>query len=370
MLDQLKTLLRVYVQPAKAFGATLDTGSIFFAAIAAGAVAAGMRSLSDLAPVVFLFTPAAVLISASWLGRGSMGVALQRDYAPLLACALIAWTAANLPVLPVIWLAPQFLSIARLVGIGFFVLLSVFPIQAVAGASIPQAIAIALGSAALAVGGYFAWDQVGGLSYIFLSPFMLIWLYPVIRSYTDGLGNGLRSRQNFRRNLEASTLNPHDADAQFQLGLIYQERRNYTEAISRFTKAAQIDSSDPGAHYQLGVIAREQNRFEDALAHITKAHALDQKHSSSETWRDLGATNLQLGNTEQALIQLETYTQRREYDPQGLYWLGRVYKTLNRAAEARSAFERAIEAASTAPPHLRRQSAKWGSQSRSELRSL
>jgi tetratricopeptide (TPR) repeat protein len=199
---------------------------------------------------------------------------------------------------------------------------------------------------------------------------MLIWLYPVLRSYADGFSGGLRSRQNFRRNLEASTLNPHDGDAQYQLGLIYQERRNYTEAISRFTKAAQIDPSDPAAHYQLGVIAREQNRFEDALGHIAKAHAIDQKHSSSEVWRDLGATNFQLGKLEEARTQLETYVERREYDPQGLYWLGRVYRSLNRVPEARSAFERAVEAANTAPPHLRRQAAKWGSQSRSELRSL
>lgn len=369
MLDQLKILLRAYVQPAKAFGATLDTGSLLFAAVAAAIVAVAMQSLPDLAPVAFLFAPAAVLITASWLGRGSMGVALQRDYAPMLACTLIAWTAAHLPILPLVWLAPQALTIARIAAIAYFLILSAFAIQAVTGASIPQAIGTAAGACAIAIGGYFGWDQLGGIQYIFLSPFMLIMLYPVLRSYADGFGNGLRSRQNFRRNLEASTLNPHDADAQYQLGLIYQERRNYTEAIARFSKAAQIDPGDSGAHYQLGVIAREQSRFEDALAHISKAHAIDPKHSSSEVWRDLGATNFALGNLDPARVQLETYVERREYDPQGLYWLGRVYKSLSRPTDARSAFERAIEAANTAPPHLRRQTAKWGSQSRSEWRT-
>lgn len=368
MLDQLKILLRVYIQPAKAFGAALDTGSLVFAAAAAAIVAIAMQSLSSLAPVAFLFAPAAVLITASWLGRGSVGVALQRDYAPMLACTLIAWTAAHLPILPFVWLAPQFLTIARIAAIAYFLILSAFAIQAVAGASIPQAITTALAACAIAIGGYFGWDQLGGIQHIFFSPFLLIMLYPVIRSYINSFSNGLHSRQNFRRNLEASTLNPHDADAQYQLGLIYQERRNYSEAISRFSKAAQIDPDDPGAHYQLGVIAREQNRFEDALVHISKAHTLDQKHSSSEVWRDLGATNFALNNLDPALTQLETYVERREYDPQGLYWLGRVYKSLNRATDARSAFERAVEAANTAPPHLRRQNAKWGSQSRSELR--
>ena len=370
MLDQLKILLRVYVQPAKAFGSVLDTGSVVFAGIAAVAVTAALGSLSNLASAAFLFAPAGVLILASWLGRGSVGVALQRDYAPTLACVLFAWTAAHLPIVVMPWAAPQFLTIGRIAALSYFVVLSAFAFQAVAGASAAQAIGTALGAFALAIGGYFAWDQLGGLPYMFLSPFMLIWLYPLIRSYVDGFGGGLRSRQNFRRNLEAATLNPRDADAHYQLGLIYQERRNYTEAIARFQKAVEIDASDPSAHYQLGVIAREQGRFQDALTHLSEAARLDPKHSSGEVLRDLGATNLELGNADLALTQLEPYVDRREYDPQGLFWLGKTYKALGRAADARSAFERSIEAAKTAPPHLRRQVAKWNSQSSSELRSL
>jgi len=370
MLDSLKIVFRAYFQPSRAFGAMLDAGSVVFAAVAAAIIEIAFGSLSNLAPLAFLFAPAAVIISASWLGRGSMGVALQRDYTPMLACVLIAWTVANLPILPLIWLAPQVLNIARVLAVVYFVILSAFAIQAVSGASAVQAISTSLGALALAIGGYFAWHLLGGIPYMLLSPFMLIWLYPMLRSYVDGFGGGLRSRQNFRRNLEASTLNPRDADAQYQLGLIYQERRNFTEAIERFTKAAQIDPSDPSAHYQLGVIAREQNRLDEALTHLSKAHVLDPKHSSHEVWRDLGATNFSLGNIDLARTQLETYTERREYDPQGLYWLGRTYKALNLTAEAKSAFERSIEAAKTAPPHLRRQVAKWNSQSSSELRSL
>ena len=108
--------------------------------------------------------------------------------------------------------------------------------------------------------------------------------------------------------------------------------------------------------------------MQEALVHLAEAHRLDPKQSSNEVWRDLGATNLELGNTEIARQFLEAYVDRREYDPQGLYWLGRVYRGLDRPTDARSMFERAIEAAQTAPPHLRRQAAKWGSQARSELR--
>lgn len=370
MSDQLKILLLVYVQPRRAFGLMLDAGSLFFAAGAAVAVMLGLQVLSQLAPVAFLFAPAMAVILASWLGRGSMGVALQRDYAPVLACVMLAWAASHVFVIPIAYLAPQVLNIARVVAIAYFLILSAFAAQAVAGASALQAIGTVIGAGAIAVGGYYASDQIGGVSHLLFSPFLLIFLYPVIRGYYDSFSGGLRTRQNFRRTLEAATLNPRDADAHYQLGLIYQERRNYAEAVSRFTKAAQIDPSDPGAHHQLGVIAREQGRFDEALGHLSKAHAIDQKHSSSEVWRELGATNFELGNLEPACAQLETYVDRREYDPQGLYWLGRTYKALNRPAEARSAFERAMEAARTAPRHLRRHTAKWNSQARSELRSL
>ena len=87
---------------------------------------------------------------------------------------------------------------------------------------------------------------------------------------------------------------------------------------------------------------------------------MDDKFSLSDVWRDLGASNFELGNTDAALQQLEKYTTRREYDAEGQYWMGQTYKRLNRTAEARAAFEKAVEAAQTAPAHLRQQTARWG----------
>jgi Tfp pilus assembly protein PilF len=370
MLDQLKILLGLYYQPVKAMGSMLDTGSLAFAAIAAAAVSAGLQSLTDLAPVAFLFAPAAVIIIAYWAGRGSAGVALQRDFAPMLACVLLAWAASHVLILPVAFAAPQFMFGAQIAAGAYFLVLATIAIRTIGGSTFGQAAGTAMGAAAAAVGGYLAWGQLGGIPYFFMSPFVLIMLYPIIRSNVSAVSGGLRARQNFRRNLEAATLNPHDADAQYQLGLIYQDRRNYTEAIARFTRAVEIDKKDPHPQFQLGVIAREQGRFQDALQYLNAAGQLDPKHSSYEVWRELGATNHELGQPDLARQQLEYYVGLREYDAQGLYWLGRCYKTLNRPKDACDMFNRAIEAAQTSPPHLRRQAAKWASLSRGELRSL
>ena len=119
------------------------------------------------------------------------------------------------------------------------------------------------------------------------------------------------------------------------------------------------------------VIALEQKRYEDARRHFAATLALDDKHSSSEAWRGLGAADLQLGNTEQALAELQKYTDRREFDPEGLYWLGEpLSRSSGESPEARDAFQRAVEAARTAPPHRRRYTSAWGRQAKAELRTL
>ena len=72
----------------------------------------------------------------------------------------------------------------------------------------------------------------------------------------------------------------------------------------------------------------------------------------------------------QALAELQKYTERREFDPEGLYWLGAAFKKLGRTAEARDAFQRAVEAARTSPPHRRRYTSAWGRQAKAELKTL
>src|ERR1051325_1564323 len=66
--------------------------------------------------------------------------------------------------------------------------------------------------------------------YLF-SPFLLFYAFMMFRGDIGDLGFSLRQRQGFRRSMEASTINPRDASAHYQLGLIYQSRRQYGGAI-------------------------------------------------------------------------------------------------------------------------------------------
>ena len=374
----METLFQLYYRPSRALSTILDSGSLGLAIVAAALTSFGLvrsvrGSIMELALLAVLFVPACIAVVALWDHRGSIDLVLRRDYSPLLVCVLMCWAAATLPAAIVGFLVPD---IAFWLSIGvviYFCVLSTVAIRTVFGTGAGRAIGVVLSGIGATVAGYYLYETFGGMLSYFSSPLVLLWLYYLFRPNLDfftGFGGGLRSRQNFNRHLEALTVNPRDSDAQYQLGLIYQQRRNYTEAISRFTKAVEIDPTETDAHYQLGRIALEQKRYEDARQQFVSALGLDDKHSSSEVWRDFGAAELQLGRTEQALAALERYTQRREFDPEGLYWLGATYKKLGRIPEARDAFRRAIEAARTSPPHRRRYTAAAGRQAKAELRTL
>jgi tetratricopeptide (TPR) repeat protein len=170
--------------------------------------------------------------------------------------------------------------------------------------------------------------------------------------------------------LEAAAVNPHDAEAQYQLGLIYQHRRRYAEAIRRFQNAIAIDAKETDAHFQLGRIAREQGRLKDALAHFQAVIDQDESHSSSEILRELGALYLAVRQYGDARSELERYVARREYDPEGLYYYGRALEGLGETAAARDAYSRAVEAARTAPAYRRRFTARWNRLAQKQLSKL
>jgi len=373
MGEKLGPLFQLYYRPSRALSTILDSGSLALALIVAAALGFAMGEISRVVLIAVLFAPACVAVISVWDHLGSVGVVLRRDYSPLLVCTLMCWIAANIPAWLASFLMPAVSFWIHIVADAYFLALAAVAIRTVFGSGVGKAIGTVFGGAAASVGGFYAYAIFGGALSYFASPLVLIWLYILFRPNLDmftGFGGGLRSRQNFNRHLEALTVNPRDSDAQYQLGLIYQQRRNYAEAISRFTKAVEIDPGETDAHHQLGVIALEQKRYDDARRHFAATLALDDKHSSSEAWRGLGATDLQLGNTGQALAELQKYTDRREFDPEGQYWLGETFKKLGRIPEAQAAFQRAVEGARTAPPHRRRYTAAWGRQAKAELRTL
>jgi tetratricopeptide (TPR) repeat protein len=374
LIGHIKLLLKLWARPAAAMGEILDRGSLLFASIALLAVGFALPRVSFYTPLLALavvYVPGLLVLGALIARLGGLGMIFRRDYAPLLTCAAMALTAAQFPFLIAQWIAPWPVPLiaAGLGGI-YFAVLMFFAVRTVFGASNGASAGIVCLSWIPLVAGVFLWGPLSMIFRLLASPFFLFFLIYYLGAEFGRLGEGLRSGQNYRRMLEASAINPHDGDAQYQLGLIHQQRRQYSEAIRRFQAAIAIDPTETDAHFQLGRIARQQGRLTDALAHLETALRQDEKHSSSEIHRELGGVHLQLDRVPDALRELAIYTDRREYDPEGLYYYGQALERSGHSGEAREVYRRAVEAANSAPRYRRAIVAPWSRLAQKAARRL
>lgn len=413
LVDQIRAVLSLPFRPRRAMGALLDGGGVLNALVlallasgalwfgvlsglaatgapAAPAVASPVAGLDDgatapeppprpgwpllliasafgpiatVAGLVFLYVPASLLLVTLFDRVGSFGVALRRDFAGLLVCTLSAFTAAFLPVgvaglsgrLP----APVLLALLG-VGVAGFAALMVVALQTACGANPGPALAtVALSWLSFSLQGFL----------LFLaSPWILFFGYRAMQGQALDVLGGLGARRSFRRYLEASTLNPRDADAHYQLGLIHLQRRQLREAAERFRRAVEIDPGELDAQFQLARIARQEERWEDSIRHLEAVLACDPQHASFEPWREAGAVYLSTGAFSHARNVLERFVESRPYDAEGLCRLGKAYKALDEKAKAQGAFERCIEAARTAPDHRQREVRPWRREAEKELR--
>ena len=207
------------------------------------------------------------------------------------------------------------------------------------------------------------------LSALLASPFLVLLVFFLVRSYIGEATRAQRARASFRQNLEAATLNPADASAHYNLGLLHQQRKEYGEARVRFLRAVEVDPEETDAHYQLGRIARAEGRLPEAIAHFGEAVARDDAHAQHEIWREVGATYLAAGQFGDARDALERFLDRRPSDPEALYLMGRAAAGLGDPRGAREWMLRCVEAVRTAPAYKYRADKRWLNEAQQYLRT-
>ena len=319
-----------------------------------------------------LFVPCLIILAAMSGANASFSVLFRRDYGPLVTCGLMAWAAAHLPF-ALAGLAIVPLGLEEKTALGLW-----------AASAICFGLLMALGVRMLFSMGYsksLLLVSIAALSFsiqakfafsvpiYLLSPCLLFYAYHMVRGNVGDIGLAFRQRQGFRRSMEAATINPRDAGAHYQLGLIYQHRHQFTEAISRFQKAVEIAEDETDAHFQLGRIAREQGRLQDAINHFSVVLEQDDKHSQSEIWREIGATYLAASMFTDAKEALDKFLERRAYDPEGLYYYGKTLEHLGNPEEAHELFVRCVEAVKTMPWYRYREQRKWDKLAREKLKN-
>lgn len=322
--------------------------------------------------IVVVFVPACVLAARLIERRASFSVMLRQEYAALATCALYSWAVAHLLmfVLALVMFKPggagadALEAAMRVVPLPYFILLAAIALRVVLRLSFARAVAvIALGSCSL-----LALPLIPSLLFMLTSPLLLILVFILLRNMFGDVLSAQRSREQFKRSLEAATLNPADASAHYNLGLIYQQRGQFEEAKERFARAIEIDADETDAHYQLGRIAREQGRLADAITRFEAVVQRDPEHSQNEVWREIGHTYFEAGQLEDARSAFERFIQKRPSDAEGRYRYGLTLNRLGRGDDAASEMRACIEAVRTSPTYKYRAEKQWMTQAEAFLR--
>jgi tetratricopeptide (TPR) repeat protein len=196
-------------------------------------------------------------------------------------------------------------------------------------------------------------------NFVCASPFLMLLLLFLLRDKIDEYIGSTRSRQAFKQNLEAATLNPADASAHYQLGLIYQKRGEQEAARASFQRAVEIDPREVDAHYQLGRIASHQGRLDEAIRHFEEVVRLDPAHSQNEIWRETGLVYYNAGQFPDALEMFDKFLGKRQSDAEAQYWRGMTLHKLGRESEAAQEMQNCVESVRTAPAYKYRFDRRW-----------
>jgi tetratricopeptide (TPR) repeat protein len=342
-------------------------------------------SLANFTPLLFLiavFVPACLLAASLIERRASFRVLLRQEYAPLASCILYSWAAAHLMMLVPALLLFQPGPSSQVVGVGaeqealrfavlklaplpYFVFLVMIALRAVLRVRLGRAIGIgALGTLSLV-----ALPLLPNLLFLFTSPFLLILVIILLRNFLSDMASAQRAREDFKQNLEAATLNPADASAHYNLGLIYQQRGQYEEAKASFRRAVEIDPNETDAHYQLGRIAREEGRLADAINHFDPVVSRNPEHSQNEVWREIGHAYFLAGQYQDARAAFERFLDKRPSDAEGRYRYGLTLHNLGRTPEAAREMRACVEAVKTSPAYKYRTDKHWMNEAEAFLRS-
>jgi tetratricopeptide (TPR) repeat protein len=363
------------------------------------------RSVIPLLIIAVLLVPLMALVANLFERRASFSLVIRQEYAPLASTVFYAWTAANLASIPLALLArltgfeaafiSQFreqlnvaiaqggyapetammladprihsVSFAAMLLLPLFAFWAITAVREVFRLSVWRSVIVVLSSGIfMLITSPIVMPIFGG---VVGQPFLLILFFILLRGYFADMTQGQRARASFKQNLEASTLNPADASAHYNLGLIHQQRGELSEARARFERAIEIDSDEVDSHYQLGRIAREEGRLPDAIKHFSEVVERDQSHALHEIWREIGATYHAAGQFEDAREALSRFLETRNLDPQGLYLMGLALAGLGRQREAAASMQACIEAVKTAPAYKYRTEKRWLNEAQQFLRS-
>ncbi len=347
-------------------GQGLNGRSFWIAALTGNSLRAMMTAVMIVLFAAVVYSPFLILIANLFERRASISLVMREEFPAMVSCVLLSLAVSFLvTLLPAVVIGWQSAKLGA--ALGFFVLVAVIPLpifawfMALTTGSIfnigwmAVSLAVLVSFLSLLTLPLF----IDATSFVCGSPFLLLLLVFLLRDRFNDFMQSHQSRQSFRQNLQAATLNPADSSAHYNLGLLYQQRGELDAAIGSFRRAIEIDPNETDAHFQLGRIARWQNRFDEAVQHFEQVIRQDQSFSQHEIWRETALVYYSAKQYPDALEMFDKFLEKRPSDAQGRYWRGMTLHSLGRTGEASEEMQNCIESVKNAPAYKYRTERQW-----------
>ncbi|HTY62320.1 MAG TPA: tetratricopeptide repeat protein [Acidobacteriota bacterium] len=312
--------------------------------------------------LLVLYIPFVIVVSNAISGDGC-GLSISRqEYQAHVSALLPLWGVLFLAAAPLQWLLPHFLVVGEVIEISIGIIIRSILVAAYTLWGIRQLNYLS-GVQAL---GVFALSWFTFPAYYLLTSFLsllpLFILIPLIywgSQWFRGYHASHVGERDFQRHLRALTLNPQDADAQYQLGLIYLKRRNLDAARRYFESALKIDAADPDYHYYLGRAHELGGHWDRALEQYEETYRLNPEYGLGDIFREVGKGYLHTGNVEKGMEFLGFFLSKRGSDPEGRYWLAVALQKTGDRDQMRAQLTMIAEQARSNPRFFRKENREW-----------
>ena len=206
-------------------------------------------------------------------------------------------------------------------------------------------------------------------NFLFSLPFFILLplAYIFLMRYRELLA-AKGSERHFLQHLRSLTVNPRDADAHYQLGLLHFRRGNWDAAEGYFHAALEIDPGDPDYHYFMGRVFEARGDWSNAAREYETTYSLNPEYALGDIFREVGKAYLHLDRPDKAIEFLQFFLARRSSDPEGRYWLAVALKKTGRADEMRIQLNTILDQARSHPRFFRKEHRQWIYRTRTLLR--
>lgn len=319
-----------------------------------------------------IYVPSVIVLGNSIAGDG-LGFSISREEYQSHASALLPlWGVIFLIAAPLQWFVPQFLVLAGgTIGISFglivlIALMAVYSVWAIKELNYLSS-AAALGVFALS---WFTLPVFYVLSsFLFALPMLIVFplLYLAFQRWRYVLTARAGDR-NLQQQLRLLTVNPRDADAHYQLGLLYLKRRNLEAAEKSFSDALAIEPGDADYHYYMGRTHELKADWPRALEQYEETYRMEPEYGHGDIFREVGKSYLHAGKLEKAVEFLKYFLENRVSNPEGRYWLAIALQRMGKDDQMRAQLATILEQARSNPRFFRKENREWLYRARVGLR--